>query len=270
MFKKVIKTIFGVILMSGTLFTFSGCQGAKNSTKEPEPKQEEIHVGYQLDMPAEGEEIAIVNTNKGSFKLRFFPGEAPKAVENFKTLAKDGYYNNLIFHRVIKNFMIQGGDPKGNGTGGESKWKKDFEDEFSANLFNISGALSMANRGPNTNGSQFFINDQSPESFVGWENFERAYEYYKRNAKAFTQRYGGTIDMSKISDDIKTLYKENGGSPYLDGYYNTAGRGHTVFGQVFEGMETIHNISDVKTDDMNKPVEDVKIESISFENYSSK
>src|SRR6185295_8535359 len=86
------------------------------------------------------------------------PKEAPKTVENFTRLAKKGYYNNLIFHRVIDGFMIQGGDPQGTGMGGESIWGKAFEDEFSEKLkFEKKGLLAMANSGPNTNGSQFFI-----------------------------------------------------------------------------------------------------------------
>ena len=111
----------------------------------------------QLDPPEKGEEIAVIHTSMGDIKVKFFPDEAPKAVENFKTLAKDGYYDGITFHRVINDFMIQGGDPTGTGTGGESIYGGAFEDEFSPNLYNFRGALSMANSGMNTNGSQFFI-----------------------------------------------------------------------------------------------------------------
>lgn len=265
MIHKKFKIMAGVMFMSGFLFTVVGCG---NQNDNHEQKQDlNVKIGYQLEKPAENEEIAIISTNKGSFKIRFFSEEAPKAVENFKSLAKNGYYNGIIFHRVIKNFMIQSGDPTGTGTGGESVWGKDFEDEFSPNLFNITGALSMANRGPNTNSSQFFINNQNPETFNGWENFESAYNIYKSNPKEFEKRYGGTLDMSKITDEIKSLYSENGGNPHLDGYYNTAKRGHTVFGQVFEGMDTINAISDTETDENDKPIEEIKIENINFENY---
>lgn len=100
----------------------------------------------------------IIETNQGAIEVTLFPDVAPKTVENFITLAKKGYYNGTIFHRVIKNFMIQGGDPTGTGTGGDSIWNKTFEDEFSPTLkFDEPGYLAMANRGPNTNGSQFFI-----------------------------------------------------------------------------------------------------------------
>jgi peptidyl-prolyl cis-trans isomerase B (cyclophilin B) len=111
----------------------------------------------QTALPAEGEEILVMETNFGTMKFRLFKEQAPKTVENITTHAKNGYYNGLVFHRVIKDFMIQGGDPLGTGMGGESIWGEKFEDEFHADLKNIKGALSMANAGPNTNGSQFFI-----------------------------------------------------------------------------------------------------------------
>ncbi|KAA8643685.1 hypothetical protein EYZ11_006980 [Aspergillus tanneri] len=100
---------------------------------------------------------AILHTTMGDIHLRLFPSAAPKAVENFVTHARDGYYNNTIFHRVIRKFMIQGGDPMGDGTGGESIWGGEFEDEFSSLKHDKPYTLSMANAGPNTNGSQFFI-----------------------------------------------------------------------------------------------------------------
>lgn len=102
--------------------------------------------------------IVVFETNQGSFEVALKPSVAPKACENIVTLAKQGYYDGLIFHRVIKNFMIQGGDPTGTGSGGKSMWGKDFADECSDGLkFDKPGLLAMANRGPNTNGSQFFI-----------------------------------------------------------------------------------------------------------------
>lgn len=117
----------------------------------------------QLEMPEEGEEIAVLETSMGTIRIRLFPEEAPKTVQNFKDLIQKGYYNGLTFHRVIEDFMIQGGDPNGDGTGGKSASGEDFEDEFSKNLVNIRGSLAMANKGPNTNGSQFFINQAGPE-----------------------------------------------------------------------------------------------------------
>ncbi len=101
--------------------------------------------------------VATFKTTLGDIQVKLFADLAPKTVENFVTHAKNGYYDNGIFHRVIKDFMVQGGDPNGTGMGGESIWGGSFEDEFSDKLRNVRGALSMANAGPNTNGSQFFI-----------------------------------------------------------------------------------------------------------------
>ncbi len=102
--------------------------------------------------------IIDLETNQGTIKLKLFPEVAPKACQNFARHAKDGYYNGIIFHRVIKDFMVQGGDPTGSGMGGESIWGKPFEDECKPEVtFNRKGLLAMANAGPGTNGSQFFI-----------------------------------------------------------------------------------------------------------------
>lgn len=102
--------------------------------------------------------VAIIQTNMGTIEIELFADKTPKTVENFVGLANKGYYNGVIFHRVIDNFMIQGGDPTGTGRGGQSLWGGKFEDEFVPELkHNGAGILSMANAGPNTNGSQFFI-----------------------------------------------------------------------------------------------------------------
>jgi peptidylprolyl isomerase len=100
----------------------------------------------------------IIDTTQGEIELELMPSVAPKACENFTTLAEKGYYNGLIFHRIIKGFMVQGGDPTGTGRGGASIWNKPFDDEFKFNVtFDRPGFLAMANSGSNTNGSQFFI-----------------------------------------------------------------------------------------------------------------
>lgn len=106
---------------------------------------------------AANEALVVMNTTMGPIKIKLFPEQAPKTVENFLTHAENGYYDGIIFHRVIEDFMIQGGDPTGTGMGGASIYGETFEDEFSMELFNLKGALSMANAGPGTNGSQFFI-----------------------------------------------------------------------------------------------------------------
>lgn len=116
-----------------------------------------LFIGLSLALQAK-DTIVVLETNTGKIELKLYPEVAPLAVENFTTHVKKGYYNGLIFHRVIKNFMIQGGDPTGTGMGGESIWKKPFKDEFASNVvFDRPFLLAMANSGPKTNGSQFFI-----------------------------------------------------------------------------------------------------------------
>lgn len=116
-----------------------------------------LFIGLSLALQAK-DTIVVLETNTGKIELKLYPEVAPLAVENFTTHVKKGYYNGLIFHRVIKNFMIQGGDPTGTGMGGESIWKKPFKDEFASNVvFDKPFLLAMANSGPKTNGSQFFI-----------------------------------------------------------------------------------------------------------------
>lgn len=102
--------------------------------------------------------VVVFETNQGEIRFSLYPEAAPKACENFIVLVEKGYYDGLVFHRVIKDFMIQGGDPEGTGRGGKSIWEDPFDDEFSERLkFNKPGILAMANAGPKTNGSQFFI-----------------------------------------------------------------------------------------------------------------
>lgn len=189
----------------------------------------------QIDRPQTGDTVAVMHTNMGDISIRLFAEKTPKTVENFVTHAKNGYYNGLIFHRVIKDFMIQGGDPTGTGCGGESIWGPRFNDEFDVDLHNLRGALSMANAGPNTNGSQFFIVQAKdvPESLIG---------QMKMLADSFPET---TVEA----------YKTLGGTPWLDFK-------HSVFGQVFEGMDVVDAIADVKTAHGDRPVEDVVINSI--------
>lgn len=234
MFKKLMT-----ILVCGTLIFSTGCGAKSGSEKSQSSANGQI---YQLQPPQSGETIAVMKTNMGEIKIRFFQKEAPKTVKNFVELAEKGYYNGLTFHRVINNFMIQGGDPKGDGTGGQSIYGQTFEDEFSKNLHNFRGALSMANRGPNTNSSQFFIvqSKKVDESLIQQMN----------QVKDKMPDYGFT-------DEVIKKYSEIGGTPSLD-------RKHTVFGQVFEGMDIVDKIAGVKVIDQqtNKPAEPVIIEKI--------
>lgn len=184
----------------------------------------------QLTEKTKDDISVIMQTTKGDIHLRLFPEYAPKAVENFLTLAEQGYYNGIIFHRVINDFMIQGGDPTGTGMGGESMWGEPFEDEFSMNVFNLNGALSMANAGPGTNGSQFFIvtNRSVAPSMLG------------------------QLEAGGWPEEIIAEYEKNGGTPWLD-------HRHTVFGQVTEGMDVVYAIEQVEKGANDKPVEDVVI-----------
>lgn len=239
----------------------------------------EHEIGYQLDKPSEGEEIAIMHTSMGDIYIRFFPEAAPKTVENFITHAKEGYYDGLTFHRVINNFMIQGGDPNGDGTGGESIYGEAFEDEFSNKLFNIRGSIAMANSGADTNQSQFFINQATPETFTGWSALEAQWAQVHQEISNYIAAgqldtvvqqlsyiYG--LDTDIIPDEAKTLYEENGGNPTLDGAFNVIDRGHAVFAQVYDGMDVVDEIAAVDVDSNNKPTEDVIIESIEITTYS--
>lgn len=117
-----------------------------------------FNVANAEDAMGTNQSVVVFETNQGNVEIKLYPDVAPKTCENFIGLVNKGYYNGLIFHRVIKGFMIQGGDPTGTGRGGESLWGRDFEDEVNPSVqFNKSGLLAMANRGPATNGSQFFI-----------------------------------------------------------------------------------------------------------------
>lgn len=121
-----------------------------------------------------GGQHGVIDTDKGAIEIEFLSADAPKSVENFRLLAEHGYYNGLTFHRIVRGFMIQGGDPEGNGTGGESAWGGTFDDEINpaSALYRGGyrrGLIAMANRGPNTNGSQFFVMHQDydlPPNYV--------------------------------------------------------------------------------------------------------
>ena len=179
----------------------------------------------QLDGVKKGDTIATIHTNYGDVKVWFFPKYAPKAVENFTTHAKEGYYNGLIFHRVINNFMIQGGDPTGTGAGGESIWGKEFENEVNLNLRSFRGALCMANAGPDTNGSQFYI-VQNPD--IG-DEMKSQLEELSKSDETFSESNGTKISFSKaFPSKVVKEYEENGGYPSLDMNYTVFGHGILV------------------------------------------
>lgn len=184
----------------------------------------------QTDLASYAGTLATIHTNLGDLTVKLFDDLAPKTVQNFLELAKKGYYDGVIFHRIIRDFMIQGGDPTGTGMGGESIYGEKFEDEFSEYAFNIRGALSMANAGPNTNGSQFFI--------VQNENLP-----YDKAA----------LIKGGWPEAIAEIYTA-GGTPHLDGR-------HTVFGQLAddESFETLDRIAQAPTGFQDKPVDDIVI-----------
>ncbi len=168
--KKTFCFLFTALLF---LLSLTGCE---QTVSEPLPQELP---------PQKGEDIAVMETSLGTIKLRFFPEQAPMAVENFLTLAKEGYYDGVSFHRVMSDFMIQGGDPTGTGTGGKSIYtdvagnRGYFQDEFSDRLFHFRGALSMANSGSDTNGRHCFL---SP-TWVGLGS-QRQPVFYRPNVSA--------------------------------------------------------------------------------------
>lgn len=194
-------------------------------------------------MPVSGEKIVVMTIrNYGNVYIKLFPELVPDACENFLGLVENGYYDGLTFHRVVRDFVVQGGDPQGTGMGGESLWGDKFACEFSSALLHLTGAVAYARAsGDLRNGSQFY--------FVANADIDEQtlMTYYSMYKKSYTQ---SGIDA----------YVENGGQPYLDGDY-------TVFAQVFEGLDIIDNIQQVKTNDSNKPINDVVIEKAQVVEY---
>lgn len=277
------KYIFVILTIVMAMCLLTGCsqnenttentvltQGTQNVQTEESTNEEEKEVQTldqvdfkaaaekQMSLPEDGEEIAIFHVKGfGDIKIKFFKDVAPKAVENFITHAKDGYYDGVIFHRVINEFMIQGGDPTGTGYRGESIWGKGFEEELSYELVPYRGTLCMASSGTGTSslGSQFFITQANYD-----EETKQYMEMYNLPAGLIEQykKYGG---------NILSLYT-----------------GYTVFGQVYEGMDVVDKIAAVKTGSVpvvidgveypnmtqdDKPVEDVVIENIEITTYKA-
>lgn len=231
------RLMMGIVL---TLMVLSACGTNSEDSIESENEQLDESAAEQEVIPesdyfpqlsteiTENERAVEMQTSMGNIKIKLFPEQAPKAVENFIKHSENGYYDGLTFHRVMNEFMIQGGDPEGTGRGGESIYGEPFEDEFSNSLFHLRGALSMANSGPDTNGSQFFIVQNSV--------FQGGYQ-------------------KEYPEQIVDAYEQNGGTPWLDFK-------HTVFGQVIEGMDVVDQIAAVETGAGDKPVEDVLIEKV--------
>ncbi len=237
--KKAAAAVFCCAIFAAS---FSGCD--EKSSKKPtnaEPPTEYTGI-VNYTPPEEGEDILVLTLKDyGDIKIKLFPEEAPKGVENILGLTEKKYYDGLIFHRIISDFMIQGGDPEGSGRGGESIWGGKFDGGISPNLIHAAGAVAYANSGsPTTNGSQFYI-------VTGTKLSDQEADQYKASG-------------IKISDDALKIYKEDGGAVYLDGRY-------TVFGQVFDGLDKVFEVQKVETDANDKPLKDVVIESMRVEKY---
>lgn len=214
-----------------------GASNTEASENTDEDNQNTAETDGGLELPqvsgsTEGLPQAVIETNMGNIEVVLYPEKAPLAVENFLTLAEEDYYNDVIFHRVIEDFMIQGGDPSGTGMGGESAFGEAFEDEFDPSLAHFNGALSLANSGPDTNGSQFFIVQAGNESLTE-EMFEE----------------------SGFPEEKVQHYLEVGGTPHLDNR-------HTVFGHVISGMDVVDEIASVETEGADMPAEEITIENV--------
>lgn len=247
----MLKRVLAVLICTFTLTTvFSSCgknpEIVENSDSETADDSSKASVQIaNFTAPQKDDTIITMKIKDyGTVKIRLFPEYADKGVENFVGLAEKGYYDGLTFHRVINDFMIQGGDPEGTGRGGESLWGGKFEGGTDPHLIHAAGALAYANsQGTSTNGSQFYI-------VTGTVCTEDEIEQYRS--------YG-----YDISDEAKKIYTTAGGVPYLDGNY-------TVFGQVFEGLDIIFQIQKVSTDTGNdKPMQDVIIESVTVDKYDN-
>lgn len=250
---KPLSLILCTVIASVSLLT--GCKGEPSSNALAENIMNQDSAATQssepgtvrnFEMPAQGEKIAVITVKDyGEIKIKLFPDAAEKAVENFVGLAEMGYYDELIFHRIIPNFMNQGGDPRGNGTGGNSIWGESFDGGIPEGLYHFTGAIAYANSGSTaTNGSQFYIVN-TPDGYL--QNTCEELMAYDPNQYNWPQ-------------NVVDLYNEKGGVPFLDG-------GYTVFGQVFEGIDVVRAMSAVETDDNDKPLKQVQIESVKIVEY---
>ena len=248
--KRFIACLLSMTLAATML---AGCGGkdkeadatTQNAIVEEENKYEtvEIHKPSEFSQTGEpevGETVAIIHIKDlGDICMKFFYEDSPLAVENFVTLAANGYYNGVTFHRVIEDFMAQTGDPTGTGMGGESMWGEDFKNEYSDRLAHINGSVAMARTNAlDTNGSQLFINNNNE---IIWSD-------------AYLEAY-------EVPQEWWDTYKLNGGNPHLQDLY-------TVFGQVYDGQDVLDAVCGAETDESDKPLQNVIIESIEITRYS--
>lgn len=235
MLKKILCLAVSAVMILGT---FVSCEKKMVTLDDVEI--------LNFSQPQQGEEIAVITVKDyGDIKIKLFPEQCPNGVENFKTLINNyEYYDSTIFHRVIEEFMIQGGDPSGTGSDGKSMWGTGFSQEINSGLCHFSGAVAYAVGDDKLNGSQFYIVTGLTD--ISNEDFENL-------AAADTPKY--------YPSNVIDMYCEKGGYPYLDGDYE-------VFGQVFEGLDICFEIASVETDDNDKPLEDIVIEKAEIVEYN--
>lgn len=197
----------------------------------------------QLSGPKAGDPIAVFDTDKGKIRVVLYPDAAPMAVDNFTTLAQEGFYNGKPFHRVLYGFVAQSGDVDGSGTSGRTIWKnKPYPKEVTSQLHHFPGALCAAFSPDDevSGGSQFYFVQALPDSI--------------------TEEMAAQMEAAGIAQEVRDAYAAVGGLPYLD-YTDT------VFGQVYEGMDVIDSIALVDTDENGKPTEDILIKTVTLETY---
>jgi len=208
-----------------------------------------------------GELIAIMHTSEGDVAIRFFPTEAPIAVENFLRLAWSGYYDGIIFHRVIPEFMIQTGCPLGTGTGGESYWGSRFGQEPSPLLRHFRGALAMAQTAaPMSIGSQFYVVQNSSLDANTRAHYLNLLERQDEVQWAFEDGSEALVG-DVFTPESLNHFLEYGGTPHLDWHVNN--NPHTVFGHVVWGLDVVDAIASTNTSN-DRPIENITMDGFSF------
>lgn len=246
--KKQISFCLFVLIFCFPLFS---CTASSTSSNEintvggSSARPTVISNAIQFSAIPEGATIATLSTDRGDITLVLYPEYAGRAVDNFIRLAQSNYYNNTFFHRVVNNFIIQGGDPTATGEGGQSIWNKPFPIEINNALKHYSGAVCMAkdNETGLISGSQFYI--------------------VATHSGEFDESMLSNFLSQGMSQEVADTYSQAGGAPYLD---NT----DTVFGQVISGMDIVDQIASMKTDDDNVPKKEITLLSVSISQYSQR